>query len=274
LAGVSFLEVFGLGKTQCDAVDFLRQIAGEVEPEIDGVQFGLQPHAPYSCGLEVYQAAANLNLPVSTHLAETPEELEFVARATGPLRDMLQGIGVWDDSIQGHDLHAVDALAEVLASRPWVMAHLNYIEERHLGMLAGWPITIAYCPRASAYFGHANHRYQQMMEAGVRVALGTDSILCLDTPDRISVLDEMRLLYRRDGTDPHALLRFATTNGATALGFDPRLATLGPGEVSGVLGVRIDPKSDTDPLIQALTNNHAPEWIVGPVQSQESWMSP
>jgi cytosine/adenosine deaminase-related metal-dependent hydrolase len=112
-----------------------------------------------------------------------------------------------------------------------------------------------------------------MIEAGVRVAIGTDSILCLDTPDRISVLDEMRLLYRRDATDPLTLLRMATTNGAHALGFDPQVVSLGPGRISGVLGVRIDPTSDTDPLIQALTNNQSPEWIVGPMQSEELWIS-
>jgi cytosine/adenosine deaminase-related metal-dependent hydrolase len=273
LAGVNFLEVFGLGHRQPRAVEFLRQIAGDVAPAIDGVQLGLQPHAPYSCGREVYQAAADLNLPVSTHLAETREELDFVAHATGPLRDMLISIGVWDDSIKSHGLHPVDALADVLRSRPWIVAHLNCIEDRHLAMLAHWPITVAYCPRASAYFGHEGHWYRQMIEAGVRVAIGTDSILCLDTPDRISVLDEMRLLYRRDATDPLTLLRMATTNGAHALGFDPQVVSLGPGRISGVLGVRIDPTSDTDPLIQALTNNQSPEWIVGPMQSEELWIS-
>lgn len=273
MAGINFLEVFGLGRSQADTVNYLRQVATEVEPRCDGVRFGLQPHAPYSCGLEVYRAAAELGLPLATHIAETHDELEFVANATGPLRDMLMGIGVWDDTIVGYGKHPLDALETVWNSRPWVVAHLNYIEDQHLAMLARWPITVAFCPRASAYFGHEGHRYRQIMDAGANVALGTDSLLCLDTPSRISVLDEMRLLYQRDGTDPHVLLRMATVNGATALGFDPQLVTLrAPGRTAGVIGIRIDPSNHTDPLIQALTNDEPPQWIMGPVQAEDAWM--
>ena len=51
-------------------------------------------------------------------------------------------------------------------------------------MLAASNITVAYCPRASHYFGHTNHRWKEMLDAGINVALGTDSLLCLDTPDQ------------------------------------------------------------------------------------------
>jgi cytosine/adenosine deaminase-related metal-dependent hydrolase len=63
-----------------------------------------------------------------------------------------------------------------------------------------------------------------MLVAGITVALGTDSIINLPPPGtdadswRISVLDEMRRLWKRDRTDPRTLLAMATTNGAAALG--------------------------------------------------------
>jgi cytosine/adenosine deaminase-related metal-dependent hydrolase len=240
-----------------------------------GVRLGLPPHAPYSCGPDVYRFAAASGLPVATHLAETLEELRFVANADGPLANLLRSIGVWDETITALGGHPIDALADALAAAPFVLAHLNYIEPRHIDRLAQWSIAVAYCPRASAYFGHPHpgtaefpnttpHRYRDMLAAGINVALGTDSIVCLNTPDRISVLDEMRLLHERDDADARTLLRMATTNGARALGFDPDLVTFAPGTTAGVLALPIDPASSVDPLTQALRSDAAPTWLTGP----------
>lgn len=269
LPGVSFLEVFGIGRRQPKAIQTLRRAVEQIPAEENGVRLGLQPHAPYSCGEDVYRAAASLQRPLATHLAETLEELRFVGNGDGPLADLLIRLGVWDETIRGRAEHPIDALAESLAAVPLLAAHLNYVESRHLPMLRRWGLTVAYCPRASTYFGHPQggrepHRYRSMLDAGVNVALGTDGRLCLDTPDRISVLDDMRLLSRRDGIDPRTLLRMATINGATALGFDAGLVTFDPGPTLGVLALAIEPDRRDDPLAQAMCRDDAPRWIVGP----------
>lgn len=276
LAGVSFVEVFGLGRRQADAVEFMRQVVLDYPAWENGVALGLQPHAPYSCGVEVYKEAARLKRPLATHLAETLEELTFVESARGPLADMIKRLGVWDSTITGVARHPVDHLACVFEETPVLAAHLNYIQDDHLEMLASWPLTVVYCPRASAYFGHPKagwpaHRYRDMLQAGVKVALGTDSLLCLDTPDRLSVLDEMRFLYRRDGTDPRTLLQMGTVNGAVGLGFDPDLVTLKPGITAGLLAVRIDRNDPPDPLTQIMLNDEAPRWIIGPSSAHDRW---
>jgi aminodeoxyfutalosine deaminase len=283
LGGVSFLEVFGVGQTQQAAIEVMAA-AVESVPALDrGVKFGLQPHAPYSCGPEVYRAAARLaasrtmKLPLATHLAETPEELEFVANAGGPLAEMLRRLGVWDDSVTGFGVHSIEHVVALWragkARLPFIAAHLNYIDDQHLEMLASVGGDVAYCPRASAYFGHASHRYRDMLAAGINVALGTDSILCLNTPDRISVLDDMRLLHQRDGTDALTLLRMATVNGARALGVRESLATLSPGESAGLLAIKIDAKDGRDLLTQVLRNNEAPEWLAEPVRGRDDWFA-
>lgn len=277
MGGVSFLEVFGLGSRQAGGVARLQQGLELADEPTDGVELGLGPHAPYSCGPDVYRAAVQLRRPLATHLAEALEELEFVRSATGPLVGLLKEVGAWDESITGTGKHPVDHLAEVLGAAPFIAAHLNYVDDRHLATMAAWPLTVAYCPRSSRYFGHPqqgrpSHRYRDMLEAGINVALGTDSMLCLDTPDRISVLDEMRLLHGRDGTDPITLLHMATVAGAMGLGFDVSLVTLEPGPVAGLLAVAIDaddPPTPTDPLRQILQRDDPPRWLVGPVEGRE-----
>ena len=269
LGGVSFLEVFGLGARQDHGIDAMNSAVRNCPADEGSVRLGLQPHAPYSCGRAVFEAAAQLNRPLATHLAETLDELQFVDTATGPLASMLNRFGVWDDSIEAHGCHPVDYINEILDDRAIIAAHLNYVDNRHVEKLANSSITVAYCPRASAYFGHPHdgrpaHRYREMLGLGVNVALGTDSLPCLDTPDRISVLDDMRFLYQRDSTDPIALLRMATVAGASALGFDESLFTLVPGPTAGLLTVEIDGDDPHDPLIQVLRKDNAPQWIAGP----------
>jgi cytosine/adenosine deaminase-related metal-dependent hydrolase len=271
LLGVSFVEVFGVGRRQGKAVEQIRRLLEIEDADRGSVRMGLQPHAPYSCGLEVYRAAAASGRPVASHLAETPEELRFVAYGDGPLADLLRSIGVWDDSIVGLGGHPVEVLAEVLAAAPFVLAHLNYVEPPHIERLATWDVSVAYCPRASAYFGHphdgeACHRYREMIGGGINVALGTDSFICLDTPDRISVLDEVRLLHERDGVDARTLLRMATVNGARALGVDAGLVDFSPGVTAGVLALPADAGSRLDPLTQVMRSGEAPEWIAGPMR--------
>ncbi len=197
-----------------------------------GVRMGISPHAPYTCDIGIYRSAAELDAPMATHLAETPDEM-----------------------------HTIDELADVLAMRPVVAAHVNYVTDAQIRMLAGTHTTVVFCPRAAAYFGHRSHGYQRMIEAGVNVALGTDGLLCLDRPDRISVLDDMRLLYRRDDANPAMLVRMATTAGAIGLGLDPDVVTLTPGPVAGLIALPFDPGTSCDPFVQVLQRDDAPEWV-------------
>jgi cytosine/adenosine deaminase-related metal-dependent hydrolase len=243
LTGVSFLEIFGIGSRDDVVENRLRTLMREAPADTDRHRIGIQPHAPYSCSRSTYERCAALGRPMSTHLAETLEELEFVRGARGPLADMLRTIGVWSSSIAGHDCTPVAHLESVLAHTPCIAAHLNYVTDDDLRRLSAMPITVAYCPRASEYFGHpcaghAPHRYREMMAAGINVALGTDSIVCLDTPDRLSILDEMRLLARRDHTPARDLLRMATVNSARALNVDPAACTFDTGPTLGIIAVR------------------------------------
>ena len=269
LSGVSFLEVFGNGIRQTQAIEMMQKAIAEIEHDGRGVTLGLQPHSPYACGIDLYKAVGKTGLPLSTHLAETPEEIQFTRSGDGPLADLLRQFGVWDASIGRSGQHPVDRLKPIFSQTPCLAAHLNYIDDHHLALLAAWPLSVAYCPRASAYFGHPRndhdpHRYRDMLEAGINVALGTDSMLCLDTPHRLSVLDDMRFLYHRDNTDPRLLLRMGTINGAIALGVESSRFTLDPGPVAGLIALEINPESNLDPLRQILDGDAPPEWLSGP----------
>ncbi len=232
VGGVSYLELIGVGQSRCRALETLDRAAGWSPSAQGELTLGISPHAPYTCGLDLYRMAARIDAPMATHLAETPAEVE-----------------------------SIDMLAEVLAMRPVAAAHVNYSREDHLDLLARTGTTVVFCPMAAAYFGHSSHGYRRMIRAGINVALGTDGLPCLDTSDRISVLDDMRLLYRRDGAEPAMLLHMATVAAAAGLGLDTGVVTLAPGPVAGLIALPVDPFDPRDPLVQVLQRDDAPRWV-------------
>lgn len=238
IGGVSYLEFFGIGRHESPAAERLEAWLAAVDWREDrGVRAGLGPHAPYSVSARLYERAAAFAavhaVPVATHLAEHEEERLFVAHGRGPAREFLASVGAWEDAVLrdvGRGLTPVRHLEGVLRARPFVVAHVNDAGDDEIETLARARASVAYCPRASAYFANERrfgpHRYREMLAAGVNVALGTDSIINTGGNDgaglgSLSVLDEMRVLVRRDGTDARTLLRMATLNGAEALGLDP-----------------------------------------------------
>jgi len=283
LPGVSYLECVGIGSGQDAAIGRLTgqlsELMADQPSRLTGdrdhglanprhpVALGISPHAPYSAGLDLYGASVRLaeshGYLLTTHLAETLEEVAFVRDGQGPLVDLLRHLGKWDASMGPTGLHPVEWLEPVLAMKHWLLVHCNHVQDRHIEILARCQASVAYCPVASDYFGHHRpdlgrvHRYRDMLDAGVNVCLGTDSILCQrpDDPHPLGMGSQMRHLYRRDGTDPATILAMATVNGMRAMGRSPLEASLQPGVVANGVGVEIDPEDSTEPLVQALAGD-------------------
>lgn len=237
LSGLSAIELFGIGNRQDLVLGMLDRLASEAEgitAASGQVAWTWQPHAPYSVGPRLYERCAQwcteLGLPMMTHLSETPEELRFISSGDGLQRDMLVRLGAWDETCAesiGRGQTPVAYLEPVLSMTHTVAAHVNHATDEDLGALAATATTVAYCPRASAYFrqheAFGPHRYQEMLRQEINVALGTDSVVNLppDQSDRLSTLDDARLLVDRDGVQAALALGMATWRGAMALGLDP-----------------------------------------------------
>jgi len=256
IEGISYVEVFGIGRSAERGLEQLQQLRDRVALDANGIRLGVSPHAPYSCDDAVYAAAAALDLPLATHLSEAVEELQFVRDGGGPFVDFLKSFGIWTPELRGWGQGPVERLHPLLRARGAALVHMNYLGDGDIAQLvaeAGCdrPSVVVYCPRASEYFrhpnpGHAPHRYRELLAAGVPVALGTDSAIVLGDAPTISVLDEMRLLWRRDRTDPMLLLAMATVHGARALGVSPervRLPREGVRAARGLIAIPCVPGS-------------------------------
>ncbi|HBS29805.1 MAG TPA: hypothetical protein DEB06_10240 [Phycisphaerales bacterium] len=283
LRGVSYCEFFALGARWRDGIQRAGEALAALRRGLGGqtrVRAGLQPHAPYSVGLDAFRWAVEQSegdgMPLCTHLAESRAESTLVASGGGELVEALRSFGVWDEGVAagfGHGATPVAHLAPVLnGARRLAAVHVNHCSDADIETLARAGTRVVYCPRASSYFHHERdfgpHRYRDMMHAGITVALGTDSIINIppDQADRLSPLDDARLLFQRDGTDARTLLAMATVNGAVALGIDealfrfPRVA----GPIAGVIAVPIPGTSPADPARAVMESRALPEFVLRP----------
>jgi cytosine/adenosine deaminase-related metal-dependent hydrolase len=193
------------------------------------LRIGVSPHAPYSVSPELYRAVAGLarekELPLATHLAETREELEFLRSGTGPIKTFLKSVTAWPENWTPPALDPVTYLEQsgVLES-PVLLIHCNYLDSDSMRKILRSRSSVVYCPRSHSFFGHKDHPVHELLDLGVNVALGTDS---LASNDSLSVLDEMRFLFgSRKDLKAEEIFRMATLNGAAALGFGSTLGRL------------------------------------------------
>ncbi len=261
LSGVCYLECFGHGARIPSAVARARTALAAHASRGSRVAIGLSPHAPYSAGRGLYEGLAATGAPMCTHLAESREEREFIATRgrSGQLHDLLVGLGVWDDSISESiaGRSGVAHIADLLATTPMLLAHVNDVDDADIAALARAGAHVVWCPRGHRYFGRPEsvgpHRWRDMLAAGVNVSLGTDSIINLPPQDasRLSPLDDARLLFRDEAADPGALLRMITANPARALGLDPRAFDLAPGPLAGLGVVEAEGSGDAARAVMA-----------------------
>lgn len=266
-SGISFIETFGMGRMQQQGNSRLDAQIDQLHARHDlvdnsNLKLGISPHAPYSAGPKVYEYATRLSRQwayrLCTHLAESPQEVEFLQHGTGMFTNLLKAAERWDETIKSPAKHPVDYLEPYLRKGRYLVAHCNYLDHKHIQILRQTDTSVVYCPIASDYFGHRNHRYREMLAAGVNVCLGTDSILCQPADERqpLGILPQMRYLFRRDGTEPRLLLKMATINGIRALELEQLATTLQSGTRANLIGVPFDAADPTDPLTQVLENDY------------------
>lgn len=223
---IAFRELIGLLPEQADErLETARRFLEASEASAAVVARGISPHAPYSVGPDLYERLIELarerGVPVAVHLAETAAERELLRHGTGELVDLLAGFGVWSDSVIPRGRRPMDYLRPLAGLERALVVHGNYLEADELAFCAEHSeITVVYCPRTHANFGHGRHPWRELLVRGGRVALGTDSRA--SNPD-LSLFDELRFLYERfPDVEPRALLHLGTIAGAQALGLPHR----------------------------------------------------
>jgi len=209
------------------AENFAREWDGKAEGRI---RAALSPHAPYTCGPEVWKKAValcrELRIPIHTHLAETAEEVARWQKEKGrsPV-EWLEELGVF--------------------GVPTLAAHCVHLSEKDMEILAAHGVSAVHCPTSNLKLACGIAPVVEMLKSGVNVCLGTDGA---GSAGDLNMIEEMRLaalLAKVKSGDPQVLaapeaLSLATWRGAAALGWGKELGTIEPGRRADGVMIRLD----------------------------------
>ena len=196
--------------------------------------WGLAPHALFTASEELYERCEHIaqreQVLLTTHLAESREEMEMFRDASGPLYEFLKGIGrPMDDCGKSTPLQLFvgapgppppwmgSAAASGRAQREWIVAHLNELTESDFGLLekSTCKFYVVHSPRSHDYFGHSRFELERLRSLDLNICLGTDS---LASNESLSLFDEMRAFQKEFPTvSPEQILQMVTINAAAAL---------------------------------------------------------
>jgi aminodeoxyfutalosine deaminase len=227
--------------------DEAEKIADEAAEFLKTVKhWGLAPHAPFTASQRLYarceEIARRGNIPLTTHLAESREEMEMFRDARGAAFDFLKEIGR-----PMEDCGRQTPLSLFLRTRTieehWIIAHLNELYAGDFDLLRAAPkFHIAHCPRSHTFLGHAPFALGRLRALGFNICLGTDS---LASNSSLSLFAEMRELLRKEpGLAPVEVLEMATVNGAAAIGQRNLLGCIRAGAFADVIALPLRPSTD------------------------------
>jgi cytosine/adenosine deaminase-related metal-dependent hydrolase len=180
---------------------------------------GKEPSSSLELHVGARALAEKLGVGTTYHLATSGEEAQACARKFGatPVKRVAQNGGL------GANL---------------VIAHAVAVTPEEIELMARAKTKVAFCPAASIKLGKGATRigkYPEMLEAGMRVGLGTDGV---SAGGNLSLMRQMYLVAgifkdaRMDSTVLGAAkaLRMATIEAAELLGWQAEIGSLEPGK--------------------------------------------
>lgn len=173
------------------------------------IRLAYGPHAPYTCPPEllrdIAERAIRTGIPIHIHVSESLAEVEQITSRYGVTPAAhLEALGLFD--------------AEVLA------AHCVHLTAAEIEWLARAGAAVSHNPVSNLKLGCGIAPLPELIAAGVRLTLGTDSVASNNSLDLFEELKLAAILHRGVRHDAAAVsaadvLRIATSGGAEAIGF-------------------------------------------------------
>ena len=208
-----------------------------------GSEAACVPHAPYSVSKRLFELINTTNAKqsklktISVHNQETQPEQDLFKDKTGGFLPFYGGFGVSLDAFEASGQTAIHYLLQNMdAAQRTLFVHNTLTSTEDIKAAQAWggdKVFWATCPNANLYIENRLPDYSRFIDTNACVTIGTDS---LTSNWQLSILDELKTIQRYQSYVPlDTLLRWATLNGATALGFEQDLGSFEVGKTPGVL---------------------------------------
>jgi len=210
------------------SLDTARELDGRAEGRISTT---FQPHSlttveePY---LREYVARANeAGLAIHTHANETKAEVEPILEERG-----VRPLAYAEDA----DLLGADTC----------LAHCVHVDETEIDLLAETDTGVVHCPASNMKLASGMAPIQEMLDAGVRVGIGTDGAASNNDLDMFDEMRDAAMGGKLTADDASAM------DAASVVG----IATAGGADLLGIDAGRIEPGANADLAVLSLDRPH------------------
>jgi cytosine/adenosine deaminase-related metal-dependent hydrolase len=202
----------------------------------------LVPHAPYSVSPALWAQLKPYFRDgiVSIHNQETIHENDFFQTGTGDFQRMYSLMKLDNShhqptgktSLQSYFHHFSEARNVLLVHNTFTARQdIDYIKVQHSAF--NMQSFFCLCPNANMYIEDTLPPVELLRQNNMAIVLGTDS---LASNRSLSIADEMKTIQQHFPTvSLTEMLRWATSNGAEALGISDRFGSFAEGKMPGVL---------------------------------------
>ena len=221
----SFAEVFGL----CSTAEPMRELLAYPHTT-------LTPHSTYSLQSGVFGEVASEKYPdervapLSIHFMESPDELALYS-GQGSLAEWYERMG-WECDFLHYSSPAKRIAGQVEADRKVMLIHNCCLSEedydvieQHFSQRPSWVV----CPRSNDYISGLRPPLGLLRKRGAEICIGTDS---LASNEELSMVGEMKMMSEVPLAE---LCKWATINGAKALGIDDEFGRVEIGRKCGLV---------------------------------------
>ena len=209
------------------------------------------PHAPYTVSPSLFNKINETNkgaVTVSIHNQETPPENELFETGEGQFQNFYKGFNIPLTAFKANGKPSIHyALANMDPKQRTLFVHNTLTTKADIEAATSWSDQVywATCPNANLYIENRLPNYQHFIDLKARLTIGTDS---LTSNWQLSVWEEMKTISRfQSYVDFPTLLKWATINGAEALGMDTELGSIEIGKTPGLNLVELTVNKKEEP---------------------------
>ena len=236
----TFIEMFDFLQEGNALLEFekYKAVYDQLKPA-KGSQKAIVPHAPYSVSKNLFKKI-NENNPesgttISIHNQETQPEQDLFQQGKGAFYEFYGKFGISLDNFKPNHKTAIHyALENMNPENRTLFVHNTLTSQADIEAAQAWSPNVfwATCANANLYIENRLPNYQHFINTNARMTIGTDS---LTSNWQLSILEEMKTIQRfQSYLSFDILLKWATLNGAQALGFDDTLGSIEVGKTPGL----------------------------------------
>ncbi len=252
LRATVFLEALGPDERKAEHVfKALKARLAKLGALPDRVSVGVSPHSTYSVSPLLIRMIAEYTsdngLPVAVHLSESKHENLYINGKASGIDGYMKHFG-WEGATRKKARSPLGLLSQAGLGN-FAAAHCVHVSKQDINYMKSKGISSIFCPRSNYFLGVGKAPVEDMAQAGVNIAIGTDS---LASNINLNLWDEMRFAYLVSRLPARNIVEMATINGARALGLEGITGSLAPGKEADIIAVHGTAAKSNDPYYPLL----------------------